>query len=109
MSGGRIPSLYVKSLGTNCNHKDICDIFEKTQGTSPCLLVFEDLDSLVCDNVRRFFLDEVDEPIENNGILMVGSTNYRRFFNYSHWFCRLYMPQDLYLDTYYKYSVSPEG
>ena len=41
-----------------------------------CLLVFEDLDSLVSDNVRSFLLNEVDGLEGNDGIMMVGSTNY---------------------------------
>jgi len=48
------------------------------KGTSqaPCYLVFEDLDSVVSDNVRSFFLNEVDGLSSNDGILMVGSTNH---------------------------------
>lgn len=72
-----IPTLYVKSLGSECRHRDIKSIFEKARETAPCLLVFEDLDSLVTENVRSFFLNEVDGLEQNDGILIVGSTNYR--------------------------------
>ena len=72
-----IPTLYVKSLGSTPDHDDIRSIFEKARETAPCLLVLEDLDSLVTENVRSFFLNEVDGLEQNNGILIIGSTNYR--------------------------------
>jgi len=72
-----IPTLYVKSLGKSGDHDDIRSIFEKARETSPCLLVLEDVDSLVSDNVKSFFLNEVDGLEANDGILMIGSTNYR--------------------------------
>lgn len=43
---------------------------------APCLLIFEDLDSLVTDKTRSYFLNEVDGLESNDGILMIGSTNH---------------------------------
>jgi transitional endoplasmic reticulum ATPase len=43
---------------------------------APCLLIFEDLDSLVEDETRSYFLNEVDGLESNDGILMIGSTNH---------------------------------
>jgi AAA+ superfamily predicted ATPase len=43
---------------------------------SPCLLVFEDLDSLITEDSRSYFLSEVDGLESNDGIMMIGSTNY---------------------------------
>jgi transitional endoplasmic reticulum ATPase len=43
---------------------------------APCLLIFEDLDSLITDQTRSYFLNEVDGLESNDGILMVGSTNH---------------------------------
>lgn len=51
-------------------------IFGKAREEAPCYLVFEDLDSIVSDNVRSYFLNEVDGLKSNDGILMVGSTNH---------------------------------
>ena len=75
-----IPSLYVKSFG-GCNgarySKDsIQQVFSKARVVAPCLLIFEDLDSLVGDEVRSYFLNEVDGLESNDGILMIGSTNH---------------------------------
>lgn len=74
-----IPTLYVKSLGQSCDQDNIRTIFEKAREVSPCLLVFEDIDSLVSDGVKSFFLNEVDGLEGNDGIMMIGSTNYRMF------------------------------
>ncbi|KAL9098097.1 MAG: hypothetical protein Q9163_006176, partial [Psora crenata] len=71
-----IPTLYVKSMGKSSDQDDIRSIFDKARETAPCLLVFEDIDSLVSDDVRSFFLNEVDGLEGNNGIMMIGSTNY---------------------------------
>lgn len=43
---------------------------------APCLLIFEDLDSMVTDEIRSYFLNEVDGLDANDGILMIGSTNH---------------------------------
>ncbi|KAF2494307.1 proteasome-activating nucleotidase [Lophium mytilinum] len=72
-----IPSLYVKSF-ENCKgpQASIQSIFAQARASAPCLLVFEDLDSLVQDESRSYFLNEVDGLDDNEGILMVGSTNH---------------------------------
>ena len=71
-----IPTLYVKSLGKSSDEDDVRSIFEKARETSPCLLVLEDIDSLVSDDLKSFFLNEVDGLESNDGIMMIGSTNY---------------------------------
>lgn len=50
-------------------------IFEKARAMAPCLLVFEDLDSLIGPRERSYFLNEIDGLESNHGILMIGSTN----------------------------------
>jgi SpoVK/Ycf46/Vps4 family AAA+-type ATPase len=54
----------------------LAQIFQKARQEAPCFLVFEDLDSVISDNIRSFFLNEVDGLSNNDGILMVGSTNH---------------------------------
>jgi len=72
-----VPSLYVKSLDS-CEGKkhSVRSIFTQARTMAPCLLIFEDLDSLVDDKTRSYFLNEVDGLEANDGILMVGSTNH---------------------------------
>ncbi|KAK4163333.1 putative proteasome-activating nucleotidase [Cladorrhinum sp. PSN259] len=72
-----IPSLYVKQFDSCRGSKwSIKRIFERARQMAPCLLIFEDLDSLVEDKLRSYFLNEVDGLESNEGILMIGSTNH---------------------------------
>ncbi|THV45876.1 hypothetical protein BGAL_0442g00100 [Botrytis galanthina] len=73
-----IPSLYVKSFDGECHGPKwaISTIFQKARKMAPCLLIFEDLDSLVTEKTRSYFLNEVDGLESNDGILMIGSTNH---------------------------------
>ena len=92
-----VPTLYVKSLA-GCKFISLCQmnaprlflnlhighgpeyairqIFVKARQSTPCLLVFEDLDSLITDRVKSFLLNEVDGLESNEGLMMLGSTNY---------------------------------
>ena len=54
----------------------ISQIFLKARQYAPCYLIFEDLDSLVTDSVRSYFLNEIDGLRSNDGIFIVGSTNH---------------------------------
>jgi transitional endoplasmic reticulum ATPase len=72
-----IPTLYVRSLSSFGGPEySINSIFTLARRTAPCYLVFEDLDSIVSDSVRSYFLNEVDGIKRNDGILMLGSTNH---------------------------------
>lgn len=72
-----IPSLYVKSLQCqNGEQYSILSIFTLARRMAPCLLIFEDLDSLVTEKARSYFLNEVDGLESNDGILIIGSTNH---------------------------------
>ncbi|KAH7319067.1 proteasome-activating nucleotidase [Rhexocercosporidium sp. MPI-PUGE-AT-0058] len=72
-----VPSLYVKSFDACQGPKySIRQIFSHARVMAPCLLIFEDLDSLVTDKTRSYFLNEVDGLESNDGILMIGSTNH---------------------------------
>lgn len=72
-----IPTLYVRSLSSYFGPEySIQTIFSRARAFAPCLLVFEDLDSIVTDSIRSYFLNEVDGLQNNDGILMVGSTNH---------------------------------
>ncbi|KAH6669811.1 P-loop containing nucleoside triphosphate hydrolase protein [Halenospora varia] len=72
-----VPSLYVKNFDACQGPKySIRTIFSHARIMAPCLLIFEDLDSLVTDKTRSYFLNEVDGLESNDGILMIGSTNH---------------------------------
>jgi len=72
-----IESLYVKTFQSFAGPEyGIRQIFLKARQMAPCLLIFEDIDSLVNVSVRSYFLNEVDGLESNHGILMIGSTNH---------------------------------
>ena len=72
-----ISSLVVKSFRA-CDgpEEGIGRIFNLARHMTPCLLVFEDLDSMVVEKVRSYFLNQVDGLESNDGILMIASTNH---------------------------------
>ena len=63
-----IPSLYVKSAPQVW---DIRNIFQMARYQAPCLLIFEDIDTIVTPNSRSYFFNEVD----------VGTSSYHFFPN----------------------------
>ncbi|MCJ1285596.1 hypothetical protein MMC26_004937 [Xylographa opegraphella] len=72
-----VPSLYVKSFVSGRGQEwAISMIFQMARKSAPCFLVIEDLDSLVTDKHRSYFLNEVDGLSTNEGILILGSTNH---------------------------------
>ncbi|GJN70750.1 ATP-dependent Zn protease [Purpureocillium lilacinum] len=72
-----VPTLYVRTLASFAGPEySIQLIFRKARQYAPCYLVFEDLDSIVSDGVRSYFLNEVDGLQSNDGIFMIGSTNH---------------------------------
>ncbi|OTB01277.1 hypothetical protein M426DRAFT_323553 [Hypoxylon sp. CI-4A] len=72
-----VPTLYVRTLTSFAGpESSINQIFTKARQLAPCYLVFEDLDTIVSDNVRSYFLNEVDGLKSNDGIFMIGSTNH---------------------------------
>lgn len=72
-----IPTLYVRTLTSWMGPEaSVKQIFAKARQFAPCYLVLEDLDTIITDNVRSYFLNEVDGLKSNDGIFMVGSTNH---------------------------------
>ncbi len=73
------PCLYVKSFRTPHGGPDemcIREVFDRARRTAPCVLVLEDLDSLVTAQNRSFFLNELDGFAANIGIVALATTNH---------------------------------
>jgi hypothetical protein len=72
------PCLYVKSLVTpwGTDHDCIREVFQQARRTTPCVLVLEDLDSIINSENRSFFLNELDGFALNSGILTLATTNH---------------------------------
>ncbi|MBL8913967.1 MAG: AAA family ATPase [Archangium sp.] len=73
-----LPCLYVKSFSGR--HVDpagsIPQVFARARELAPCVVVLEDLDSLVDDENRSFLLNELDGFAVNDGLLTIASTNH---------------------------------
>jgi hypothetical protein len=72
------PCLYVKSFkgwyGTD--HDRIRRVFNQARKCAPCIVVLEDLDSLIDNYNRSFILNELDGFAENTGIVVLATTNH---------------------------------
>ena len=68
-----IPALYVKSAPSTYA---IRSVFSLARYFSPCLLILEDIDTIVTEQTRSYFFNEVDGLENNDGIMMVASTNH---------------------------------
>lgn len=69
--------LYVKTFTNQYTDENAIKlVFAQARQMAPCVLVLEDLDSLIDDNSRSFFLNELDGFERNNGIVVLATTNY---------------------------------
>jgi hypothetical protein len=72
------PCLYVKSVRVehSTDEENIRAVFERARKSAPCILVLEDLDSLLTPQNRSFFLNELDGFAANVGIVTLATTNH---------------------------------
>ncbi|KAJ3054856.1 hypothetical protein HK097_000612 [Rhizophlyctis rosea] len=73
-----ISTLYVKSFRTAHQTPDeyaISSVFQRARDR-PCLLIFEDLDTLITPQNRAFFLNEMDGFGTNSGVVVLATTNH---------------------------------
>lgn len=69
--------LYVKSFTSWRGEEGSMDeVFSKARILAPCVLILEDLDSLINDRNRSFFLNQLDGIEGNDGLLLIGTTNH---------------------------------
>ncbi|KAF5322585.1 hypothetical protein D9619_000648 [Psilocybe cf. subviscida] len=69
--------LYVKTFKSPRGEEWSMDaVFSKARQLAPCVVILEDLDSLINDNNRSFFLNQLDGLEGNDGLLVVGTTNH---------------------------------
>ncbi len=59
---------------------DIRAVFMKARQMSPCLVILEDIDTVIGAMNRSYFFNEVDGLEDNDGILMIATTNHRTPF-----------------------------
>lgn len=72
------PCLYVKSFSAQYRSSQHCvaTAFERAREVAPCFLILEDLDTLLTDSTRSFFLNEMDGFASNHGIVTIATCNF---------------------------------
>ncbi|HSS18826.1 MAG TPA: ATP-binding protein [Pyrinomonadaceae bacterium] len=72
------PCLYVRGFKSeySTDQENIKEVFERARMTTPCIVVLEDLDSMIDENSRAFFLNELDGFETNKGIVVLATTNH---------------------------------
>ncbi|THV08367.1 P-loop containing nucleoside triphosphate hydrolase protein [Dendrothele bispora CBS 962.96] len=69
--------LYVKSFTSYFGDEYSMEVvFGKARQLAPCVIILEDLDSLINDSNRSFFLNQLDGLEGNDGLLVIGTTNH---------------------------------
>ena len=72
------PCLYIRTFKAeySTEEENMGEVFKRARMTTPCVIVLEDLDSMIDDNNRAFFLNELDGFHSNTGMVVLASTNH---------------------------------
>ncbi|HYL99704.1 MAG TPA: ATP-binding protein [Blastocatellia bacterium] len=70
--------LYIKSFDSSgsSDQENIREVFTMARRVAPCIVVLEDIDSLIKAKTRSFFLNEMDGFASNSGFMMIATTNH---------------------------------
>jgi transitional endoplasmic reticulum ATPase len=68
-----IPTLYVRNAPQTY---DIGAVFTMARRLAPCMLVLEDIETIVTPRTRSYFFNEMDGLENNDGLFVVASTNF---------------------------------
>ncbi len=71
------PCLYVRSFKAEygTEQENMAEVFQRAR-MAPCLVVLEDLDSMIDDTNRSCFLNELDGFQSNSGVAVLATTNH---------------------------------
>ena len=74
----------INQLGKTCiyvrdfqdDEESMAEVFKRARMVAPCLVVLEDLDSMIKGETRSFFLNELDGFRSNTGVVVLATTNH---------------------------------
>ena len=70
------PCLYVRSFKSDSTEQEnIAEVFKRAR-MAPCVVVLEDLEAMIHDQNRSFFLNELDGFQPNTGVVVLATTNH---------------------------------
>ncbi len=74
----KLPCIYVRNFQSQRQTASvgISKVFKRARELAPCILVMEDLDSLIDRSCLSFLLNELDGFAENQGVLILATSNY---------------------------------
>src|SRR5882724_8616854 len=73
----KLPCLYVKNFHSSSGPEySMRFLFKRARQTTPCIVVMEDLDSLIDAKSRSYFLNELDGFATNTGVVVLATTNH---------------------------------
>jgi AAA+ superfamily predicted ATPase len=72
------PCLYIRSFKSEgqTEQENMSIVFKRARMASPCVLVLEDLDSMIDNNNQSFLLNELDGFQPNTGVVVLATTNH---------------------------------
>jgi DNA replication protein DnaC len=72
------PCLYIRSFKSEdeTEEENMSEVFKRARMAAPCVLVLEDLDSMIDNHNRAFFLNELDGFHSNTGVVVLATTNH---------------------------------
>ena len=68
------PCIYVR--GFEDDEESMAEVFKRARMVAPCLVVLEDLDSMIGEKSRAFLLNELDGFRPNTGVVVLATTNH---------------------------------
>jgi hypothetical protein len=73
-----IPCIYVQSFESphSLPQSGMETVFRRARATTPCLLILEDIDALLLEGTRSYFLNELDGFAANTGVITLATTNH---------------------------------
>ena len=74
----KVPCIYVQSFKAQYTAlaQAISEVFTRARETAPCVIVLEDIDSLIPEEGRSFFHNELDGFASNTGVITLATTNH---------------------------------
>ena len=74
----KVATIYVRSLWSYRlpPEASIKRIYQRAREISPCVVVMEDIDSLITPNIRSYFLNELDGMRNLDGVMTIVTTNH---------------------------------
>jgi hypothetical protein len=72
------PCIYVRGFNeaNDIEEENMAEVFNRARMNAPCIVVLEDLDAMVDEKTRSFFLNELDGFHSNTGVVVIATTNY---------------------------------